>query len=120
MKDTKEDLKQRLMKEAETTINRMLEEAGEGEQLTITEIERLAHQAGEQVMVAITQTLVGAEAQQKEDQMCPACGQKMRNKGLKGKHIITETGEVRVERHYYYCETCRTGIFPPGSANEVG
>jgi len=120
MKDKKEELKQLLIKEAETTINRMLEEAGSRKNLTLTDIERLARQAGEQVMVDITQTLVSAEAQQKEAPMCSGCGQKMRNKGLKAKHIITETGELRIERHYYYCETCRTGVFPPGSTDEVG
>ena len=120
MKRTKEEVKQHLMKEAEAAISRMLEEAAKPDNLTITDIEQLARQTGEQVMADITQTLVEAGGQQVGEQKCPQCGHKMRDKGVKGKHIISETGEVWVERHYYYCEKCRFGIFPPGSAAENG
>jgi hypothetical protein len=38
---------------------------------------------------------------------------------MKRKYVVTETGEVEVERAYYYCETCKRGIFPPGQEMEI-
>jgi uncharacterized protein with PIN domain len=120
MLEEKEKLKARLMVEAEEAISRMVAEAADKGRLTITDIERLARKTGEQVMEKVTQALVDEESQEQENNLCPQCGEKMHRKGLKGRDLITETGEIRVERGYYYCKSCRTGIFPPGSATGVG
>jgi transposase-like protein len=45
---------------------------------------------------------------------CPQCGQKMKNKGKRRRRVVTETGEVEIERHYYHCAGCGQGFFPPG------
>ena len=52
--------------------------------------------------------------------ICPECGQEMRYKDMKRKTIGTRSGEVSLERAYYYCERCRSGLFPPGSTTEAG
>lgn len=36
----------------------------------------------------------------------------MRYKGRKERWVATSQGEVKIERGYFYCETCREGIFP--------
>ena len=115
-----EELKARLMREAEEAIDQMLGEAEDKGRLTITDIEKLARKTGEQVMGEVTQALVDEESNQPESNVCPHCGKKMQHKGLKGRDLITETGEVRLERGYYYCKSCRTGLFPPGSPDEAG
>lgn len=80
--------------------------------MTITEIEKLARKTGEQVMGEVTEALVEEESDQQVSNLCPQCGKKMQYKGLKGRGLITDTGEVRLERGYYYCKSCRTGVFP--------
>jgi uncharacterized protein with PIN domain len=107
-------LKARLMAEAEEAINHLLAEAEDKGRLTITDIERLARKTGERVMEEVTQALVDEEGQQPASNRCPQCGEKMHYKGLKGRNVITETGDVRVDRGYYHCQTCRRGLFPPG------
>jgi predicted RNA-binding Zn-ribbon protein involved in translation (DUF1610 family) len=106
-------LKARMMAEAEKAIERLLADRSEKEELTLSDIERLVRTAGEGVMERFTDELVGEEAQPRQSQVCPECGKKMRYKGEKARDLVTETGEVRVKRAYYYCPTCRKGFFPP-------
>jgi len=51
---------------------------------------------------------------------CPQCGRKMKYKGKRSRRtpappqvrVVTEAGEVDVERAYYHCATSRQGFFP--------
>ncbi len=45
---------------------------------------------------------------------CPACGARMHRKGNKKRYVRTRSGETEIERPYFYCQTCRKGLFPPG------
>jgi hypothetical protein len=47
---------------------------------------------------------------------CGQCGQEMRYKGLKKVQVSSWVGELGLDRGYYYCEQCRSGLFPPRSA----
>ena len=114
MPSKNEELKVDLLADAETAISRMLGERAKKEYLTITDIERLARSVGQAVMETVSQRLMEEESQPGEWKECPTCGQRMRTKGKKGRDVILDTGEVRIERDYYYCEHCRKGIFPPG------
>jgi hypothetical protein len=109
-----EGLKARMMVEAEEAIDKLLAGVGEKEELQLSDIEWLVRVAGEQVMERFTARLVEAEARGTESRICPACGGKVRYKGQKARDLVTETGEVRLERAYYYCPSCRKGFFPPG------
>ena len=113
MPSENDELKARLKAEAEAAIDRMMAERAKQERLTISDIERLARTVGQEVMAEISQRLTEEESQQEWARDCPTCGQTMKDKGIKGRNLITETGEVWVERRYYYCEHCRSGIFPP-------
>ena len=108
------DLKARMMAEAEDAIDELLAGRGEKEELKLRDIERLVRAVGQRVMERFTSDLVEVEAQRKESRICPECEGKMRYKGQKARDLVTETGEVRLERGYYYCPTCRKGFFPPG------
>jgi len=44
---------------------------------------------------------------------CAQCGKGMEYKGRKDKEISSQIGEVKLKRAYYYCDQCRTGLFPP-------
>jgi hypothetical protein len=44
---------------------------------------------------------------------CEQCGRSMRYKGQKETEIQTRLGGLAVERGYYYCARCQSGLFPP-------
>jgi predicted RNA-binding Zn-ribbon protein involved in translation (DUF1610 family) len=110
-----QDLKAQMMAEAEEAIDKLLEGRSEKESLMLSDIEQLVRTAGQQLMERFTQELVDVEAEEKGTYSCPECGEKVKYKGQKGRDLATETGEVRLERAYYYCPNCRKGFFPPGS-----
>jgi uncharacterized protein with PIN domain len=108
-------LKDDLMAELEVVVEQLLAEQGKAEELTLSEIEEVVLAAGKEIQARLTGRLVeiNAEGEQKPG-ICPVCGGKLRHKGYREKDVVTRTGEVRVKRAYYYCETCQKGIFPPG------
>ena len=110
-----QDLKAQMVTEAEEAIDKLLAGRSEKESLMLSDIERLVRTAGQQLMERFTQEMVDAEADEKGAYSCPECGEKVKYKGQKARHLATETGEVRLERAYHYCPTCRKGFFPPGS-----
>lgn len=113
MRADDQELKAQMMSAAEGVIEKLLAGAKEKEDLTLSDIERLVRRAGQDVMKELTGTLAQAEAQREEDRICAECGRSMRYKGRKKRNVITETGEVRLERGYYYCPRCEKGVFPP-------
>lgn len=112
---TGEELRARLMAEAERVIDDMLAKKSAPDQITMRDIEQLALESGwdfrEQVVKHLTQTSVGSET---ETVRCPTCGGVMQRRGKRAKQVVSEAGEVRLERQYYYCEGCGRGSFPPG------
>ncbi|GAB4427174.1 MAG: hypothetical protein Kow00106_23130 [Anaerolineae bacterium] len=112
MRLTKEELKARLLKAYEARLDEEL--AKLKEELSLTEIEEVALEVRQQVGQDFTQALVEQQGQQGQaDEYCPDCGARMRDKGRKQRWIVTRNGAVKMERNYYYCETCRRGHFPP-------
>ena len=112
------DLRARMMAEAEAAIDRLLAEGSRKEELVLSDIERLVRRAGQRIVERLTAEIVTEEGPKAEDCICPDCGRKMRYKGCKGRDLVTETGELHLERAYYYCESCRKGIFPPRQTME--
>jgi hypothetical protein len=114
---TDEELKARMKAKADEAIERLLAEKKSPDEISLSDIERAVQQVGEAIQAELTAGLV-EQVSRREPAVpgpaCPQCGQEMHYKGMKPKHVVTETGEVTVERAYYYCETCRTGLFPPG------
>ena len=114
MNSIDDELKKRLMAQAEAAIDEMLGTRKPVDEITLTEIEQLARVTGEQVMQHITDGLVKASEDEQDPTLCcPDCGKRLHYKGKKDKPI-TETGETTVRRTYYYCPQCQKGIFPPG------
>jgi hypothetical protein len=111
-----EELKAHLMAEAEKAIETLLARKPKAEDITLSDIERLAVQGGTNFREAVLASLVSesSAAGTAAEHTCPHCGQTMHYKGRRAKDVVTEAGEVRVERDYYYCAHCRRGVFPPG------
>ena len=111
-----EDLKVRLMAEAEAAIDAMLARKPAAKDITLSEIEHLVIRSGQEFREAMLEHLVQASRRDETDETmnCPDCGKRLHYKGKRAKTIITEVGEVRIERDYYYCAACQRGVFPPG------
>ena len=113
MADNDERLKAQMMAQVEATVERLLAERAKKGQLDLSDIEHLVREAGERVMQELTSGLVDAEADTEKRAECPECGQRLLYKGKRGRDLVTQTGEAHLKRGYYYCPTCRKGIFPP-------
>jgi uncharacterized protein with PIN domain len=118
MKLTRAQKEAKLRKAADEMIEALLAWDEQNSAPNLTQIEdeilMLRRQMGE-AMLAVA--LAGQEASQPaENPTCEHCGGEMRNKGAKSKAVESRVGGVEIERGYYYCPRCQSGIFPPGLA----
>jgi hypothetical protein len=113
---TEDELKSRMLAKVEAALDKLLAHKKVTEEITLTEIEQLVLVAGQEIGEGLTAALVEESVRvgQMPGPACAECGQEMHYKGLKQKRVVSETGEVEVNRAYYYCETCKAGLFPPG------
>ncbi len=115
---TPEELKAHLMAQAEAMIDELLARKPKVKDMTLRDIEQLAIGSGRDFREAVLKSLAeeSSQGEAREARRCPECGQVMHYKGKRGKEVVTEAGEVHVERDYYYCPACQRGLFPPGPA----
>lgn len=116
MKRTRTELKGELQTEAEQLIDELLDWATEADAPTLTEIEevilKLRQRLGERMAKVV---LDEQEATRPvPGPACPGCGREMHYKDMKGNRVESRVGNLQLQRGYYYCETCREGLFPPG------
>lgn len=110
------DLKACLMTELETIVEQLVAQQPASDQITLSDMEELVKAAGSTIETQMMQALVEAHETERPNQrpVCPECQQPMRNKGKQQRKVVTEVGEIEVQRTYYHCEQCGVGIFPPG------
>ena len=112
MPANKEERKARLMRAAEELIDRMLAEEKPADEIMLEDIERAALRVGQGLQAEIViEAAVGGES--REDIRCLTCGKRMTYQGLRSRPLVSEAGEVTIERGYYYCRVCKHGSFPP-------
>jgi NADH pyrophosphatase NudC (nudix superfamily) len=117
MSNPETELTDRLQTAANAAIAKALAERKLPAQATLADIERAARSAGAEIEQAIASALAQESAAELPAwPNCPQCGQKMKNKGKRHRRVVTEAGEIEVERTYYHCAACGQGVFPPGSA----
>ena len=116
MKLTRAHKRKILQLRAEEIIDSLLEWQEENEAPNLTEIEdevlELREEFGQEMVSAVIE---GEEAKQPaENPKCPTCGKTMRYKGQKRKDLESRLGGLKLERGNYYCNRCKSGLFPPG------
>jgi NADH pyrophosphatase NudC (nudix superfamily) len=115
MPDPNAERKARLTAEAEAAIEELLTKRKAPAEASLADIEQVVRAASLKFEQALTAELLAESAAQLPAwPSCPQCGQKMKNKGKRKRRVVTETGEVEIERHYYHCPDCGHGFFPPG------
>ena len=62
-------------------------------------------------------------AEQADEQVqappCESCGRAMVYKGKPTRGVVHSEGESGLERAYYYCADCESGLFPPRPAPQT-
>ena len=109
------EMKTRLMAGAEAAIDKLLARRKAPAEASLADIEQGVRAAGQQIEQTLTAELAAESATELPPwPTCPQCGRKMKNKGKRRRRVVSETGEVELERTYYHCAACGRGIFPPG------
>lgn len=112
------ELKAELQAQAAQLIEELFAWNEQAQAPTLAEIEeqvlRLRKRFGEQLAQAVVHSQPAVEP---VTVACPQCQQPMHLKRRRQrKHVESRVGGLPVQRAYYYCATCRVGLFPPGSA----
>ena len=110
----REELKAKLLAEAERAMDEMLNNHQFSDEMTLSAIEKLEGETEAKFGQAVTPELVREHPEPKNG-FCPECGGKLRDKGKRRKPLVTMRGEIEVERAHYVCQGCGAGYFPPGS-----
>jgi DNA-directed RNA polymerase subunit RPC12/RpoP len=109
-----EERKAALMQEIEALVDKILSEKPAPDEIDLRDIEQAAVRAGDQVRQAIAQHLLEETEETPAEVRCPGCGKRLGMKDYRSRQVVSEAGEVKLSRAYYYCEACGQGIFPPG------
>lgn len=112
MSNQKDDLRAKLLAQAETAIDKMLSDERLNEEMTLSDIEAVIGISEADFRQGALEELVAI--QHESLKACAVCGGKLRNKGKRKKRVVTLRGETDVERCYYQCAACGKGFFPPG------
>jgi hypothetical protein len=120
MPRSRTELKAELQAEAERLIDALLDWTEQTEAPDLTQIEdevlRLRQQFAEKLAAAAVEQ---QPASAPLTVACPQCGRAMHQKKKRQRRRVTSrVGGVALSRAYYYCDHCRVGLFPPGSAVE--
>jgi hypothetical protein len=116
MEHTREQKRAALLAQAEALIEAFLDWQEQVERPNLTQIEEVALALRGRFGQELAASAIGdQEAQQPAaSPACPTCGAELRYKGQKALDIESRLGLLAVERGYYYCARCHSGLFPPG------
>ncbi len=112
MSKQREELKAKLLSEAETAIDKMLSDQRMSQQMHINDIEDLIGDAEGAFRESVLRELMSV--QDGTSPACGDCGGRLRNKGKRKRRVLTLRGEAEIERKYYQCQDCGKGFFSPG------
>lgn len=118
MPRTRAEIKAELQAEAERLIDVLLDWTDKTEAPNLTQIEDEVLKLRQQFTEKLAEAAV--EVQATADPLtvqCPQCSRPMHQKKKRQRRRVeSRIGAVALKRAYYYCDHCRVGLFPPGSA----
>ena len=116
MKRTRATAKADLTKLADEVIDELLDWTENTAAPTLTEIEDIVLKLRQRLSERMTQAVIESQESIRPvpGPTCPTCGQDMHYKDQKPNTVESRVGVLPLTRGYYYCETCRAGLFPPG------
>jgi len=111
MSNKQEDLKAKLLAQAEAAIDKLLADERLNEKMTLSDIEGVIGVSEADFRQGVLEEMLAM--QQETTKVCPLCGNTLRNKGKHKKRVVSLRGESDIERSYYQCAGCGKGYFPP-------
>lgn len=110
------ELKGQIIAAAEEAIAELLVWDNAHPASAFTEIETLLLQIRKRLGERITVAVLEAQASRRPvpGPTCAACGDELHYKGDKPLGFGSLVGEITIRRGYYYCDHCKSGLFPPG------
>ena len=117
MTDIRADLKAELMLQAEVLIDELLAWTADTPAPTLTQIEDVVLKLRQRLSERMALAVIGAQEAVRPvpGPACPTCGREMHYKDRKANTVESRVGCLPLERGYYYCEPCKSGLFSPGS-----
>ena len=114
MKRSRAQRKAELLAEAEVLIESLLDWDARTSKPNLRQIEDEVLELRRRFGQRLAKTVIeDQEAQQPaEPPQCAKCGAALRYKGQKAAQIESRLGTLAVERGYYYCACCKSGLFP--------
>lgn len=113
----KGELRQRYVAKAEEVFDIAMEQGVVREDITLSQIEEIVNELKFELTGMLVESVIEVQARRQTGPgpICAGCGLEMRYKGEKERPgIITSQGAIKLERSYYYCKKCKSGLFPPG------
>jgi hypothetical protein len=116
MKRSREELRAILRAEAEEVIEELLDWHERSGAPTLDEIEDEVLKLRKRLGERMAETVIGDQEAVRPvpGPACATCGEEMHYKGMKGVRVEGRVGAMGLSRAYYYCDRCRSGLFPPG------
>jgi Zn finger protein HypA/HybF involved in hydrogenase expression len=114
MSSNRIELEKQLRARADEAIRKLLETLPDKSVLTMSDMERLIGEMGHEVMRSAMQEVAQREQVVPEQVICETCQVAMQKRGKRKKRVVTKRGEIELERQYYVCPQCGSGVFPPG------
>lgn len=116
MRHNRAELEAALEAEAKQAIREYLDWAESSQAPSLTQIEDQVLKLRKRLGERMAQVVIDAQdaVRPLPGPACPECGREMHYKDEKGNTVESRVGTLGLKRGYYYCETCRGGLFPPG------
>ncbi len=114
MKRTRTEIKTSLLAEIEKELEQALDWQEKAEHPNLTEFENQVLSIRKSIGIRVLKEILkDEESEIPAEMLCSSCKASMQPKGKRQQRIETRLGTLELEREYFYCKTCREGIFPP-------
>ena len=114
MKRTRSEIKASLLARIEDELDEALDWQESATSPNLSEFENQVLSIRKSIGIRVLQAILqDEESDLSAEILCSTCTEPMQGKGKRSQTIETRLGTLELEREYFYCATCRGGIFPP-------